>query len=593
MARAPEVASAPSLEILPAASEEARPLPLTPDRPMLTATNLTKSHGTRVLFEGANLQLDAGQRVGIVGANGAGKSTLLRLLTGEETPSGGDVQRPRNARIGVIEQDWFALEDARVIDVVLMGNRELWEAMQEKEALLESAGEHFDAERYSELEDVVLRFDGYSAEARGAEILAGLGISEEKHQLRLSALSGGFKLRALLAQTLASSPDMLLLDEPTNHLDIVAVDWLEGFLKLFKGLVVVVSHDHRFLDAVCTHILDVDYERVMSYTGNYSAFTHRKVEERARQEAEIEKREKEIDDHKAFIARFKAKATKARQASSRQKQMDKIVIERLPRSSRRYPNFKITSRRPSGREVLDVKGVWKAYGEHVVLSDVSFKVHRGERVAIIGANGIGKSTLLKILVGRLEADEGTAEWGYEAHPGYFPQDHHDVLTDPRVTVKDCLWDDVPTAPVGEVLGRLALVLFEKDDTDKTVEVLSGGEAARLVFARLAAQQPTVLVLDEPTNHLDLEGIEALADGLKAYDGTLVFVSHDRWFVDKLATRIIELTPDGLTDYPGTYAEFLARGGGDDHLDAAAVVERERAQRRSDKNRKKKGNARRG
>jgi ATPase subunit of ABC transporter with duplicated ATPase domains len=555
---------------------------------MITATNLTKSYGTRVLFADANLQLDGGQRVGIVGANGSGKSTLLRMLIGEEPSSAGDVQRPRNARIGVLRQDWFEFEQDTVLEVAMKGDTELWSAMQEKEALLEAAdaGGEFDVDRFGDLEERIQALDGYTAEARAAEILVGLGIPPDKHDQPLSALSGGYKLRALLAQTLASNPDILLLDEPTNHLDIIAIKWLEGFLVQFKGLVAVVSHDHRFLDAICTHIADVDYEKVMVYTGNYAHFVKYKAEERGRQQTEIDRREKEIAHHKAFVARFKAKASKARQANSRQKRLEKIVIERLPESSRRYPRFKLRARRPSGREVLKVRDVCKAYGDHIVLMDVSFDVHRGERIAIIGANGIGKSTLLKIMVGRHEADTGTSEWGYEADAGYFPQDHKDALGDPKATLTSSLWDETPTAPIGEIYGRLAEVLFSRDDADKTIEHLSGGEAARVLFAKLGAKKPTVLVLDEPTNHLDIEGIEALSNGLLEYDGTLLFVSHDRWFVDKLATRIIELTEDGVVDYPGTYAEYLARGAGEDHLDADAVMAKERAEKRSRKQKNK-------
>ena len=555
---------------------------------MITATNLSKTYGTRVLFSGCNLQLDRGQRVGIVGANGAGKSTLLRILIGEEDASSGEVNRMGAARVGVLEQDWFSVEEERVLDVAMMGDAELWAAMQEKEAML-SDPDAFDVDRFGELEDTVQRLDGYGAEARAAEILVGLGIPDEKHQLQMSALSGGYKLRALLARTLAAKPDILLLDEPTNHLDILAIAWLERFLQAFGGLVVVVSHDHRFLDAICTHILDVDYEQVLAYKGNYSDFVRRKAEERVRQEAEISKRQKEIDDHKAFVARFKAKATKARQANSRQKRLEKIEITPLAQSSRRHPHFKLKARRPSGREVLDVSGLSKAYGDHIVLLDVDFKVHRGERVAIIGANGVGKSTLLKILVGELEADEGAGTWGYEADYGYFPQDHDEALGDPSATVAECLWDVVPMEPVGAVYGRLAEVLFTRDDADKEVGHLSGGEGARLLFARLAAVKPTVLVLDEPTNHLDLEGIESLAEGLKAYDGTVLFVSHDRWFVDQLATRVIELREDGVEDFKGTYAEFLRRTEADDHLDREAVVA---ASRKQGRKKKGKGRARR-
>ena len=305
-----------------------------------------------------------------------------------------------------------------------------------------------------------------------------------------------------------------------------------------------------------------------------------------RWEAEIEKREKEIEDHKAFIARFKAKATKARQANSRQKRMEKIVIDELPRSSRRRPGFRFQQRRPSGREVLDVNGISKIFGDRIVLDEVTFKVNRGDRLAVIGPNGIGKSTLLKICVGALEADEGTVKWGYEADVGYFPQNHHDALGDAEQTVLACLWDVCPGEGLGQILGRLAAHLFDKDASDKTLDNLSGGEGARLLFARLQAQANTVLVLDEPTNHLDIEGIEALAKALQSYDGTLLFVSHDRWFVDQLATRILDIRPTGIDDFRGTYSEYLAQADVD-HLDVEEAAARERAKKREQKKKSKK------
>jgi len=550
---------------------------------MITATGLSMHYGGQTLFTDVDLQLDPGHRYGIVGANGAGKSTLLRILCGEESSSAGEVVVPKASRIGVLEQDHFQYDDVPILDVVMMGNAELWEAIQEKERLLIAAETGpFDDVRYGELEDTVLRFDGYGLESRAGKILEGLGIPVAVHREPLSALSGGFKLRALLAKTLAAEPDVLFLDEPTNHLDILAIKWLEDFLVDFAGCAVTVSHDHRFLDAVCTDILDVDYERVTAYKGNYSRFVERKVEERQRLEAEADKRQAEIDEHKKFIARFSAKATKARQANSRQKRMEKIVIEELPRTSRRHPNFRFEARRPSGRVVLKVRDVFKSYGDKDVLDDVSLTIERGDRAAIIGPNGIGKSTLLKIAMGLVEADLGTAEWGHECDVGYFPQDHMEGLGDPKQSMLSCLWDVCHGEGMGAVLARLGAVLFSKDDSDKAVENLSGGEGARLLFARLAAQKPTVLVLDEPTNHLDLEGIEALAESLKAYDGTLIFVSHDRWFVDALATRIIDIGPDGIDDYRGTYAEYLARTQADDHLDRAAVVEKERQAKRKRK-----------
>jgi len=550
---------------------------------MLSATGLGMHFGAQTLFEGADLRLDKGKRYGIVGANGSGKSTLLRILAGQETSTAGEVNVPKRARIGVLEQDHFQYEAVRILDLVMMGNPLLWDAMVEKEKVLET--EPFDEVRYGDLEDIVLRFDGYTLESRAAQILEGLGVPTEVHHQPLSVLSGGFKLRALLAKALAAEPDLLFLDEPTNHLDILAIRWLEEFLSTFKGCAAVVSHDLKFMDAICTHILDVDYERVILYPGNYTRFTVAKLAERERLEAEIRKRQKEISEHKAFIQRFKAKATKARQANSRQKRLEKITINELPRSSRRHPNFRFTQTRPSGREVLKVRDLHKAYGENTVLDGVDFTVQRGDRLAVIGPNGVGKSTLLKILVGEIEADLGTAEWGYEARFGYFPQNHEEALGDSKQSVKASLWETLPEDGLGAILARLASVLFSKDDADKAIENLSGGEGARLLFARLDALSPPVLVMDEPTNHLDLEGIEALAEALMKYEGTLLFVSHDRWFVDKLATRVLEIRHEGVDLFDGTYAEFMSRGA-EDHLDRDAVVQANRQSRK--KKRKNKG-----
>lgn len=551
---------------------------------MIGVTDLAMNYGGQTLFENVNLRLDPGKRYGIVGANGSGKSTLLRILAEQEQSSAGEVARPKKMRLGVLEQDHFQYETVRILDLAMMGNEELWSAMVEKEEVLNNP--EFDDVRYGDLEDVVLRFNGYELESRAAQILEGLGIPTGVHTEPLSVLSGGFKLRALLAKTLASEPDLLFLDEPTNHLDILAIKWLEEFLVTFGGTVVVVSHDLNFLNAYATHILDVDYQRVTQYRGNYDAFLRLKEEDRIRQEAEIKKREKEIADHKAFIARFKAKASKARQANSRQKRLEKIEINPLPKTSRRYPKFRFEAARPSGREVLKINNVCKSYDEKVVLDDVTLTVQRGDRLAIIGPNGAGKSTLLTIAMGLNEADSGTAEWGYEATPGYFPQNHDEALGDPKQTVCTCMWETIPDEGLGNVLARLATVLFSKDDTDKAVENLSGGEASRLLFARIAAKHPTVLVLDEPTNHLDLEGIHSLSEALKTYDGTLIFVSHDRWFVNELATRVVEIRTDGFDDFQGTYAEFLQQNA-TDHLDAAKVIEEAREAKRSSKKKKKK------
>ncbi len=502
----------------------------------------------------------------------------MQILSGDEEPSEGTLSVPKRARLGVLKQDHFAYDDVPILDVVMMGNEVLWSAMSEKEALLERADSEFDSDRYAELEEIVLNHDGYALEARAGEVLEGLGIESEVHRRPLSTLSGGFRLRVLLAQVLASFPDVLLLDEPTNHLDILSIRWLEKFLESFPGCGIVVSHDHRFLDNVCTFIADIDYETLLLYRGNYSHFARAKLAERQRKEAEIEKQKKQIADHRAFVDRFRAKATKARQAQSKLKTIERIDLKQLPRSSRRYPKFRFRQIRPSGKELLKLDGISKSFGDKKVLEDVSLTVRRGDRLAILGPNGIGKSTLLKIVVGQLEPDAGTSEWGYETHPGYFAQDHREQLGSSRQSVEAWLWDHCPAEPIGFVRGQLGQVLFSGDEVKKKISSLSGGEAARLILCRFAVERPNVMLLDEPTNHLDLEAIDALVEGLRAFDGTLIFVSHDRWFVSQLATRILEITTDGIQDFPGTYDDYLEQCG-DDHLDAAKVVLKARREKR--------------
>jgi len=546
---------------------------------MISISNLSKHHGDRTLFENVSLRFDRGERYGIVGANGCGKSTLLRILAGQDEPSDGEISIPKRAVLGVLDQDHFRYEDERILDVVMMGDAALWNAMVEKEKILANAETHFDGDRYAELEERIVQADGYGLEARAGEILEGLGIPSAVHHQPLSTLSGGFKLRVLLAKVLAAGPDVLLLDEPTNHLDIVSIRWLEQFLQTYAGAALLVSHDHRFLDTVATTIVDVDYQTIKAYPGNYTRFVEQKAEERQRREAEIEKREAEIADHRAFVERFRAKASKARQAQSKLKAIDRIEIERLPESSRRYPRFRFAQCRPSGKQVLELEGIRKSYGDAVVLDGVDLAVRRGDRVAIIGPNGIGKSTLLKIMMGETAPDGGRVEWGYETHPGYVAQDHKEQIGAPRQTLEEWLGRFCPSEGIGFVKGQLAAVLFSGDEGRKRVASLSGGEAARLMFARQSVEQPNVLVLDEPTNHLDLEAIEALAGACRAYEGTLVFVSHDRWFVNQLATRIVEITPEGVQDFSGGYDEYLARAG-EDHLDAREGLRRARPSKRA-------------
>ncbi len=564
---------------------------------MISISDLSKTYGDRTLFSDFSVQLNAGERYGLVGANGSGKTTLLNIFTGDLEASSGKVAIPRRLRLGVLRQDQFLYEDHSILAVTLMGHQDLWKVMVEKEKLLAKAETHFDADRFSELEELVERYDGYSAEARASMILEGLGLPSSIHHDPLSTLSGGFKLRVLLAQVLASEPDALLLDEPTNHLDILSIRWLETFLRDFAGPLVVISHDHRFLDNVVTHILDVDYETVTLYHGNYTRFVDSKKTERSRREKDIAARERDIAEHQKTVDRFRAKASKARQAQSKEKMLEKMAdsIEDLAPSSRRYPNFKFTQVRDSGRDVLTVKGVKKAFDDNEVLHGVDLQLQRGDRMAIMGPNGIGKSTLLKIIMDDLAADEGTVEWGYETHPGYFAQDHREQFDSPNNTAEGWIWGFCADQSIGYVRGNLGMVLFSGDDVEKRLGDLSGGEAARLIFAKLAIAQPNVLVLDEPTNHLDLESIEALVEGLQVFPGTLILVSHDRWFVSQLATRIVEIRPDDIHDYHGTYEEYV-HFCGDDHLDADRVVLKAKNEKRRKKEEKtsddasKKGSA---
>ncbi len=514
--------------------------------------------------------------MGLVGANGCGKSTLLKMLIGDEPTSGGEVAYTRGAKLGVLRQDQFLNDDEAIISVAMAGDRTASDALRELDALAHESDPS--PERLGELNDVLIAHDGYTLESRAAEILEGLGIPAGVHGHALGTLSGGYKLRVLLTQVLVGSPDALLLDEPTNHLDILSIRWLEEFLQGYRGCAVVISHDRRFLDRFATRILDVDYGSVISYSGNYTRFLQLKEETRTRKEAEIAKVERAIAEKKAFIERFKAKATKARQAQSRVKQVERMEIEVLAPSSRRSPNFNFRQRRPSGRDVVEVSEICHAFGDKPVLDGVAFTVRRGERVAIIGKNGVGKSTLLNILAGRLQANAGQVQWGHETHVGYFEQDHADVLAHPKATPLSLVWERCPMETTNFVRGHLGRMLFSREEVDKPVSALSGGEVARVIFARLSVDQPNIMLLDEPTNHLDMETIEGLKTGLAEYDGTLIFVSHDRYFVSDLATRIIELRPDGMSDFQGTYDEYLSKQG-QDHLDVESAVNEERSKRR--------------
>ena len=546
---------------------------------MLTITSLAKSFGGRTLFEGVSLQLNAGSRYGLVGANGSGKTTFLKVVAGDEPATEGTVSFPNRARVGVLRQDHFLDDAMPILDVAMMGDAEAWSALSHRTRIIDH--EEGDPGDLAELEHTIATLDGYTLEARATGVLIGLGIPASSHRLPLSTLSGGFKLRVLLAQVLIGGPDAVLLDEPTNHLDILSIRWLEKFLAGYRGAALIISHDQRFLDNVATHILDVDYGTITQYTGNYAAFVVEKAQTRERKEAEIARAEKIIAEKRAFVERFGAKATKAKQAQSRLKQIEKIEVEELESTSRRSPLFRFTPERPSGKDVLEVKGISKAYGDKQVLRDVSLTVRRGEKVAVIGPNGLGKSTLLKIVMSKVTPDVGTVKFGHEVRAGYFAQDHHELLPDPNQKPLDYIWNVVPTEGTSYVRGQLGRVLFSGEDVEKPIGSLSGGECARLIFGKIIVEKPNLLILDEPTNHLDLEAIAALAEALQQFEGTVVFVSHDRWFVSALATRILEVTPEGPRDFLGTYSEYLARLG-DDHLDADTVVLKAKGEPRAPK-----------
>ncbi|MGC9364946.1 MAG: ATP-binding cassette domain-containing protein [Fidelibacterota bacterium] len=525
---------------------------------MIQLNNLGIQFGGKVLFRGVSLNLTLGHRFGIVGANGSGKTTLLKLISGELEPSEGEIRVSANLRIGLLKQDQFKYENDPLMDVVLMGNKSFWKLLKEKRDL--EACDHLtqqEGSRLGELEHRLSAQNAYNAEGQAAILLKGLGLQQQQLTQPMSTLSGGYKLRVLIAQCLFSDPDILLLDEPNNHLDIYSIAWLGEYLKEFKGIVLVVSHDQYFLERISTHIIDIDYETIKIYPGNYNTFLKDRQRNEEQKRLEIERLEKKRQELQAFYERFRAKATKARQAVSRKKQLDRMEDVVIKRSSRQPPHFSFTIKRPSGQQVLEVAELRKSYRDLRVLAGLGFTVNRGDRVAVIGPNGVGKSTLIKILVGVLKADAGSLKWGHECDIGYLPQNHREVIGS-DTTVYDWLYACTPVEKVPTLRAVLGQVLFSTDDIYKSGDILSGGEAARLIFAKLLINQHNVLVLDEPTNHLDLEAIAALEKALLRFQGTLIFVSHNRCFLNRLATGILELRFDGYSYYPGNYDDFLAR-----------------------------------
>ena len=563
--------------------------------PILQLIDVAKRYGGVRALERASFSVAPGRIHALLGENGAGKSTLIKMLGGDEDTDTGSIGMPGNTRLGVLKQNHFEYDKERILDAVLMGNKALWDAMHEKEKLLTTEITDEVGLRLGELEGVIAEENGYTAESEAAELLEGLGIVSVSHTDTMSTLPSGYKLRVLIAQVLYGKPDVLLLDEPTNHLDLDSIRWLERFLiDEYRGTLIVISHDRHFLNAVCTHIADVDYQTITEYTGNYQDFVEQKYDNKQRADQQNVAAKKKIQELQGFVQRFGAHASKSSQAQSRLKQIEKLKEDVQGRGGKRSslvrPFIRFEFEKPSGRDVLRMEDVYKSFdlekgGVKRIFDGASLNLNRGDKLAVIGPNGIGKSTLLKLLVGayeRIDADtkkdaqkpnQGAIHWGHDVSVGYFAQDHHEALGHAAKESNAFQWlyqwdKDAPQETIRGIMGRL---LFSGEEALKPVSALSGGEAARLLMCKLLLQKHNVLVLDEPTNHLDIESIEGLLDGLKLFKGTVIVVSHDRHFIGDLCTRIVELkhgkAKDGsqcsvLDDYNGTYEEFLEKMGRD-------------------------------
>jgi ATPase subunit of ABC transporter with duplicated ATPase domains len=526
---------------------------------MLTAANVTVQFGKKPLFENVKAKFGEGNRYGLIGANGAGKSTLMKVLSDVLAPHSGNVSVTPGERIGVLSQDQFAYENERVIDTVMMGHKDLWDIYKERNEIYSKPEmTEEDGMRSAELEMQFAELDGYTAESRAGELLLGLDIPETYHMGLMSTLPPALKLRVLLAQVLFAEPQIFLLDEPTNNLDINTIRWLEDVLNQSKATMIIISHDRHFLNSVCTHIADLDYGDLRIYPGNYDDFMMASMKIRQQQTSDNDRKKAQVEQLQAFVRRFSANKSKARQATSRMRRIDKIKIEEMRPSSRRSPYIKFTQEKKLHRQALEVKHLTKSYGDHKIFNDVTFTIAAGEKVAIIGATGIGKTTMMRCLVGDLEPDNSDAviKFAEQAQIDYFAQDHSDIFKSDQ-TLYDFLYQykkpDEDEQVLRAALGRM---LFSGEDTKKKLSDLSGGEQARMLFAKYTLEKPNILLLDEPTNHLDMESIEALNTALEAYEGTVIFVSHDREFVSSIANRIIEITVGDVRDYHGAYDSYL-------------------------------------
>ena len=534
---------------------------------MLSVENVTMRFGSRVLFEEVTCTFMAGRRYAISGPNGAGKSTFMKILTGEQEPTHGNITRPK--RIGILRQDQFAFDKFRVIDTVIMGNATLWNAMEERERLYAKPHEELtdaDGMRLGELEGIVGEENGYTAEADAGVLLDGLDIPADLHERKMGELQGGQKVRVLLAQALFGNPSALLLDEPTNNLDLDSVHWLKEYLTEYHGVLIVISHDRHFLNSVCTHTADIDYQTIIMYPGGYDDMVLAKTQIRTRMEAENAVREKKIAQLQEFIARFSA-GTRSAQATSRKKEVERLQTSELAKSNIQRPYIRFQVEPASGRVPLEVKRLSKSYGDLKIFQNFSANVVRGEKIALTGRNGAGKTTMLKSLIrnaGKFITDaerafpinHGNVVWGHEVSVGYFPQDFNYTIDKSKgVNALEWLWQYKPQAGQEEIRGFLGQMLFSGEDALKPTAALSGGECARLIFCRLMIQKPNVLVLDEPTNNLDLESINALNIALQKFDGTLLLVTHDEDVLDEVATRIWHFEHGKVEDFKGTYEEF--------------------------------------
>ena len=525
---------------------------------MLVTSNVTMQFGSKPLFENISVKFGGGNRYGLIGANGSGKSTFMKILGGDLEPTLGNVSLDPNERIGKLRQDQFAFEEFTVLDTVIMGHAELWEVKQERDriyALAEMSEE--DGYKVADLEVLYGEMDGYSAEARAGELLLGVGIPVEQHYGPMSEVAPGWKLRVLLAQALFGNPGIILLDEPTNHLDVKAIAWLEDFLMEYPGTVLVVSHDRHFLNTVCTNIVDVDYGKIKMYVGNYEFWYESSQLVQRMIKDQNKKNEEKIKELQAFIQRFSANKSKSKQATSRRKLLDKLSVEEMPASSRRYPFVGFKMDREPGKEILQVEGISKTIDGVKVLDNVSFRVNNGDKIAFVGENEIANTTLFKIIMGELEPDEGSYKWGVTIATSYFPLDNSDFFNDCDLNLVAWLSQYSQDTSETFLRGFLGKMLFSGDEVYKPVKVLSGGEKVRCMLSRMMLFGSNMLVLDQPTNHLDLESITAVNEGLIAFQGGVLFASHDHEFIQTIANRIIEIQPDGsIVDKLCSYDEYI-------------------------------------